>query len=257
MRDFSAREKNCASALLAGILLVFFSSAPLSGQTLHGFSGFNREVEALVYQDIAAHRQEIEWSCRYFGVDAKVLYAILAIENMQDRLNIIRRTKDRVAGSFKDFRLFEDELYRWARLSTGYTHIKPSFALETWRRLAAIPQFQDALTEEDVRPSTYTADARTAIKIAAAGLFVLQRQWLTSPSHIDLGRRPDILATLYNLGFEKSHPHPDPRPGGSLLPFIVDGRLIEGTPFGEKVNLLIQSRTFQDFIAGGGSPQEH
>ena len=39
----------------------------------------------------------------------------------------------------------------------------------------------------------------------------------------DISNRPDILCTLFNVGFSQSHPHGDPRCGGSHIK--VDGRL--------------------------------
>ena len=33
------------------------------------------------------------------------------------------------------------------------------------------------------------------------------------------------------------------------MPFIVDGMLIEGVPFGQKVELILQSRAFRGFLA--------
>ena len=39
----------------------------------------------------------------------------------------------------------------------------------------------------------------------------------------DISNRPDILCTLFNVGFSQSHPHGDPRCGGSHI--RVDGRL--------------------------------
>jgi hypothetical protein len=41
------------------------------------------------------------------------------------------------------------------------------------------------------------------------GLYV--RQWDDQQPSVDIRHRPEILATLYSLGFEKSHPKPEPR----------------------------------------------
>ena len=38
----------------------------------------------------------------------------------------------------------------------------------------------------------------------------------------DISRRPDVLFTLFNLGFGQSHPKPDPMPGGSHI--TIDDR---------------------------------
>jgi Fe-S cluster biosynthesis and repair protein YggX len=55
-----------------------------------------------------------------------------------------------------------------------------------------------------------------------AALFLKQidEQW--KRSGYDISKRPEILATLFNLGFEVSKPKPDPQTGGSRI--NIDGR---------------------------------
>jgi hypothetical protein len=50
-----------------------------------------------------------------------------------------------------------------------------------------------------------------------AGLFLKQiiTQW--NNAGFDISNSPDILATLYNLGFSKSQPHANPQSGGALI----------------------------------------
>jgi len=56
---------------------------------------------------------------------------------------------------------------------------------------------------------------------AAIYLKQIHKQWLKSG--YDISDRPEILATLFNLGYEISKPKPDPRVGGSNI--LVKGRL--------------------------------
>ena len=48
-----------------------------------------------------------------------------------------------------------------------------------------------------------------------AALFIkeIQAQW--AAEGFDISDRPDVVATLYNIGFDKSHPKPNPDMGGS------------------------------------------
>jgi hypothetical protein len=55
---------------------------------------------------------------------------------------------------------------------------------------------------------------------AAIFLKQIHYQWLKAG--YDISERPEILATLFNLGYEVSKPKPDPRVGGSNI--IVKGR---------------------------------
>ncbi|MDO8552385.1 MAG: hypothetical protein Q7S01_02510 [bacterium] len=43
----------------------------------------------------------------------------------------------------------------------------------------------------------------------------LLRQWQNAG--FDISNRPEIMSTLYNIGFENSHPKPDPQSGGSEI----------------------------------------
>ncbi len=54
------------------------------------------------------------------------------------------------------------------------------------------------------------------------GLYMreVSKQWELAGYPVD--DRPEILATLYNLGFNRSLPKPDPQPGGALI--TIDGR---------------------------------
>jgi hypothetical protein len=50
-----------------------------------------------------------------------------------------------------------------------------------------------------------------------AGLFIHQiiHQW--SQAGFDISKRPEIIATLYNIGFQGSRPNSDPKSGGALI----------------------------------------
>ena len=57
---------------------------------------------------------------------------------------------------------------------------------------------------------------------AALNLKMIKKQW--ERAGYDISNRPEILATIYNLGFEISKPKPNPRVGGSNI-------LIKGKPY--------------------------
>lgn len=52
----------------------------------------------------------------------------------------------------------------------------------------------------------------TNIRVAAYLLSLYERQWESANRDWSIRRRPDILATLFQIGFEKSYPKPDPQP---------------------------------------------
>ncbi|MES2314686.1 MAG: hypothetical protein V4524_01985 [Patescibacteria group bacterium] len=49
----------------------------------------------------------------------------------------------------------------------------------------------------------------------ACALKELISQW--NKAGIDISSRPEILATLFNIGFQNSHPHPNPESGGAAI----------------------------------------
>ncbi len=51
-----------------------------------------------------------------------------------------------------------------------------------------------------------------------AGLYIhqVEHQWLTSG--FDISQKPDVVATLYNIGFANSHPHMGAQSGGAAIP---------------------------------------
>lgn len=63
-----------------------------------------------------------------------------------------------------------------------------------------------------------------------AGLYIaeIEAQW--KKAGFDISNRPDILGTLFNIGFEHSHPNPNPQSGGALID--IDG---EALSFGQIV----------------------
>ena len=54
-----------------------------------------------------------------------------------------------------------------------------------------------------------------------AGLYLKQFEAQWQKSNIEIGNRPDILATLYNLGHNRSIPKPNPAAGGA--PITING----------------------------------
>jgi hypothetical protein len=54
-------------------------------------------------------------------------------------------------------------------------------------------------------------DPRANLEMCALILLLYQRQWETAHPEWTLRARPDILATLYQIGFSRSKPHAAPR----------------------------------------------
>jgi hypothetical protein len=72
-------------------------------------------------------------------------------------------------------------------------------------------------------------DDRQNIEMCALILALYAAQWEAANPAWSIRGRPEILATLYQLGFEKSWPKPDPRPNrfGEQIREVYDGAFIQ------------------------------
>ena len=83
-------------------------------------------------------------------------------------------------------------------------------------------------------------DDRRNIHASALILALYQRQWAAANPAWSIRHRPDVLATLYQIGFERSRPHGQPlsnRFGDRVLmaahlPWLADAIAIRVTPAG-------------------------
>lgn len=76
--------------------------------------------------------------------------------------------------------------------------------------------------EEDVRFNRITDTKNTYYSYLYAGLFMRQVSAQWAKSDVDISKNPGVLATLYNLGFNRSIPKTEPRIGGA--PITVNGQ---------------------------------
>lgn len=199
----------------------------------------NKEKENAVYNDMKRYVKKIKELSNSLGVDPKTVASILYVEKVQYELNTLRKGKEILINNLGEWSLLQQNVIKWAKLSSGYAHIKTSTVIDTKDRLDKIPEFKNFITEEDVYD--YPNNPISSIKIAIGMLKSLQDEWKNDPNGIDISNRPEILSTLYNLGYSKSQPKKNPKPGGTYLPVIVDGQLIEDMNFGNKVKLVYNS----------------
>lgn len=236
-------------ACLVAAILILLSTAGSAIPYFDSPAG-NRAVEDLVYRDIGRYATTIDRLCSEFDVDAATVVAILYTEKVQYELDLFRSGKQELERLVETFPVFMSDLYTWSQLSAGYTHVKEAFARQTWERLEQIPAYRGRLDEAEIDPAHYIRHPEVALEISVAGLAMLCREWIEDPRGCDISSSPGILATLYNIGYRNSHPKPDPRIGGSVMPIIVDGVVHTDLCFGARVEMLCyESQTFRQFMA--------
>jgi hypothetical protein len=90
------------------------------------------------------------------------------------------------------------------------------------KNMENIITYESGANPETVRFERITDTKNTYYSYLYAGLFMRQviAQW--GKSGHDISKNPGVLATLYNLGFNRSIPKSDPQPGGA--PIVVNGQ---------------------------------
>jgi len=103
-----------------------------------------------------------------------------------------------------------------------------------------------------------TRDKETNVRMVAAMIAAFREIWLANPAgnNIDLYQRPEIIGTLYNMGWAKEsnsrpirfNPNANPQPSPEN-PFgiIVDGKTMIGS-FAGRVKLLYESERMKMFF---------
>ena len=81
--------------------------------------------------------------------------------------------------------------------------------------------YPDGSDHESVRFARITDSKNTYYSYLYAGLFMrmVTAQWKNAG--YDISNNPGVLATLYNLGFNRSVPKENPKPGGA--PITING----------------------------------
>lgn len=240
----------------AGVVVLVFIAAVAPAAEYTNTDDGNRRVESLVYADIARYTPHLVSLCDQFSVDPSTVVAILYAEKVQYELDVLRSGKRELERLVETFPAFMSDLYTWSQLTAGYTHIKEAFAQETRERLDATDEYRGFLTEDQVDPAHYIRRPETALAVTVAGLAMLTDQWADHPNGCDISGMPGVLATLYNIGYRNSHPKPNPQLGGSEMPIIIDGTLIDGLNFGQRVlRLCTESEVHADFVRTFIEPQ--
>ncbi|MDB4983943.1 MAG: hypothetical protein JWM20_122 [Patescibacteria group bacterium] len=112
--------------------------------------------------------------------------------------------------------------------------------------------YPDGSDHDTVRFDRITDTKNTYYSYLYAGLFMREvtNQW--KAAGYDIAERPDALSTLYNLGFNRSIPKPDPAAGGA--PITVNGQLYNFGDLGYQ--FYYSGELIQEFPYVSSSPSQ-
>jgi hypothetical protein len=245
----STRGSRVAAATALGFVAVTVLAA--------GYRRSDAHVRALVHE----HRDTIRAAAARYAVDPRLVAAIVYVTH-RDQLSPFRATLERLVMTAwatdggDEYGGNQFMLNEPLDISVGLAQIKPRTAqtaslLATGRVATDLPRpasFSYMRGEpagqawvlpvagwEDVRPPfpvptdrhvivEALLDARTNIETCALILGLYQRQWEQANPAWSLRGRPDILATLHQIGFARSKPHGAPRSNafGSRVRAVVE-----------------------------------
>lgn len=178
-------------------------------------------------QAVAKDKSVIERVSKETGVPPRLLVALLVPEQM--RLFYSNRP------IFKEIFGPLKILGAQSQFSWGIMGLKDDTAREIERRLkdSSSPSYLGTKYEHLLDFETADMDQERFTRIvdehdhyyaylyAALFLKEIEREWESAGFPID--NRPEILATLYNIGFAHSKPHANPQPGGAEID--IDGTI--------------------------------
>jgi hypothetical protein len=160
------------------------------------------------------------------GVPARLLVAILVPEQMR----LFHSNRSVFKSVFEPLKVLGSQ----SQFSWGIFGIKDDTAknVEMHLKTPSSPYYlgetyENALNFSSLSASSTDIDQERYLRITDehnhlygyryAALYILQieSQWKKAGFPID--KKPEVIATLWNLGFEKSKPHKDPTSGGAVL----------------------------------------
>jgi len=205
----------------------FFTSVP-SNNNNSVFPWMNIEEWPVLKEAIKKDTVLIDSAALVTGVEARLIVACLIGEQIR-LFNSARETFKKVLAPLKTLSLEN-------HFSYGVTGIKPYTALQVQRNLTDTnsafylgEKYEHLLDFNSDSFSAYvsydTVDVCRRLvnyknhyySYLYAGLILKQIKVQWERAGFDISDRPEILATLYNVGFNMSKPKPDPQVGGSRI----------------------------------------
>jgi hypothetical protein len=185
-----------------------------------------------------AYHDEIIAAASEYGVDPAVIAAITYV-TQRYQITPFRGTVERLAMTVW---LWDTKSHFFLapglNISIGMTQIKPVTAQTALvlslggglsrpgsKEYREVPLVRWSLPQDQIKRLDITwlrergkadvvkalLDDRDNLRMCALILAVYQAQWETAPGAARIGARPDILATLFQIGFERSHPKSSPQ----------------------------------------------
>jgi hypothetical protein len=213
-------------------------------------SALHRRSDANVRALVVQHREDIRAAAAQYGVDPRLIAAIVYVTN-RDQLAPFRDEIERVVmaawaeDAGDQYGGNQMMLNRPLDLSIGIAQIKPRTALTAsllatgrqpddlprpesflyrdaepvsaaWEPAASSRSWNTPFPVPATRPVVVASLLDPPLNLATCALILTlyQHQWESADPQFSLRDKPEILATLYQIGFARSKPHAAPQSNG-------------------------------------------
>lgn len=185
------------------------------------FSWVNYEEWNIIKTAIMKDKPIIDKVSEQTGIDERTLISTLVVE----QLRIYFSQREEYEKFFKPYKI----LGNFNNMAWGVMSLKEANAIDIENNLKdknspfylgeeyeKILDFStENIKEERYQRLTNDKDHYYPYLYGALALKEFEMQW--QRAGVDINGRPEILATLYNIGIKRSKPHPEPMVGGSEL----------------------------------------
>ncbi len=176
-------------------------------------------LKAAILKDVPT----INHTASIVGISPRLIVSALVVE----QLRLFHSDREIFKSVFAPLKILGTQ----SQFSWGVMGIKQDTAIQiennlidtnspwyTGEALAHILDYPATTTDKDADRFARLTDEHDryySYLYGASALKELISQW--KKAGIDISNRPEILATLFNIGFQNSHPHPDPESGGAAI----------------------------------------
>lgn len=189
--------------------------------TPNAFAWANTEEWRIVREAFTKDKDTVQRAAADAGVNARMIVAVGLVE--QFRLYFTQR--ELFEKFFKPLKILGNA----TKMAMGVMSMKESFALDIERHLGerGSPYYLGSAAEHQLDFQTSDPSAERYRRLTDeknhyysylyGGLALAQYEAQWQHAGHDIAQRPEILATLYNIGFAHSKPNPVPQVGGSEI----------------------------------------
>jgi hypothetical protein len=161
------------------------------------------------------------------GVPARIIASVVVPEQMRfftAEREVFKRVFEplKILGSMSQFSLGVSGIKQETAVSVEQYALDPNSPFFLGTSTAALIQYPPGVDHDAILFDRLTDEHNHYYSYVYTALYIRQVEMQWKTAGYDISSRPDVLATLFNIGFRNSHPNANPSAGGSAI--TVGGR---------------------------------